>query len=122
MAGTPDAYFSRLPFAAILRALKQGNIPASLSLSAGAYVCNTVMYVTLHALRRRPDAPAGFIHLPYEAAQAVSHRAAPSMSLDLMTAGVEIALKVIAQKLPDAIGKATVPRRSSSRVSGAKAI
>jgi pyroglutamyl-peptidase len=98
VAGGPDAYFSRLPLAAILRALKRGNIPAALSLSAGAYVCNTVMYVGLHVLRRRRNVPAGFIHLPYEAAQAVRHRAAASMSLDLMTAGVEQALRVIARQ------------------------
>jgi pyroglutamyl-peptidase len=98
VAGGPDAYFSRLPLAAILRALKRGNIPVALSLSAGAYVCNTVMYVGLHMLRRRRNAPAGFIHLPYEAAQAVRHRAAASMSLDLMTAGVELALRVVARQ------------------------
>ena len=72
---------------------------AGVALSAGVFVCNTVMYATLHALRARPDVPAGFIHLPYTAAQAAHHRAAASMSVDLMTAGVEIALGVIAAKM-----------------------
>jgi pyroglutamyl-peptidase len=93
----PDAYFARLPISPILRAIARAGIPATLSLSAGVYVCNTVMYSTLHALRSSPDVPAGFIHLPYTAAQAAHHRATASMSVDLMTAGVEIALGVIAR-------------------------
>jgi pyroglutamyl-peptidase len=93
--GGPDAYFSRLPLAAIVRALKRRNIPVGLSLSAGVYVCNTVMYAGLHALRRRREVPAGFIHLPYEAAQAARHRAVASMSLNLMTTGIATALAVI---------------------------
>jgi pyroglutamyl-peptidase len=95
----PDAYFSRLPLAAVVRALKRRNIPVGLSLSAGVYVCNTAMYAGLHALRRRREVPAGFIHLPYEAAQAARHRAVPSMSLDLMTTGIGTALAVIERQL-----------------------
>jgi pyroglutamyl-peptidase len=98
IAGGPDAYFTRLPLAAILRKLKRHDIPAALSLSAGVYVCNTVMYSALHTLRRR-QTPAGFIHLPYEAAQAAHHRAVASMSLATMTAGVEIALETTARAL-----------------------
>ena len=93
----PDAYFARLPIAPMLRAIDRAGIPAAMSLSAGVYVCNTVMYATLHALRQRPRVPAGFIHLPYTAAQAAHHRGAPSMSVDLMTAGIESALGVIAR-------------------------
>lgn len=96
VARGPDAYFARLPLAAILRALKRHRIPAAISLSAGVYVCNTVMYSALHALRRRQN-PVGFIHLPYETAQAANHRAVASMSLATMTAGVEIALAIIAR-------------------------
>jgi pyroglutamyl-peptidase len=96
--GGPDAYFTRLPLAAILRTLKRHDIPTALSLSAGVYVCNTVMYSALHTLRRRRT-PVGFIHLPYDAAQAARHRAVPSMSLATMTAGVEIALATIARIL-----------------------
>jgi pyroglutamyl-peptidase len=97
--GGPDAYFSRLPLAAILKALKARGIPAELSLSAGVYVCNTAMYAALHALRGRRGIPAGFIHLPYEAGQAARHRSVASMSLDLMASGAEVALRVIARGL-----------------------
>src|SRR5712692_10354121 len=99
IAGGPDAYFTRLPLARILRMLKRHNIPAGLSLSAGVYVCNTVMYSALHALRRRRRTPAGFIHLPYDAAQAAHRRAVASMTLETMTAGVEMTLETIASGL-----------------------
>ncbi len=74
-------------------------IPAALSLSAGAYVCNSVMYATLFALRARPRIPAGFIHLPYAASQAAHHRQTPSMSPDLMTSAVTTAIETIARVL-----------------------
>ena len=99
VAGAPDAYFARIPIDAIALALRRHGIPAEQSLSAGLYVCNTVMYTALHTLRRRPRVPSGFIHLPYTAAQAASHRAAASMTIELMAAGVETALGVIARKL-----------------------
>lgn len=99
VSGAPDAYFSRLPIAPIIRALKHRGIPAGLSLSAGVYVCNAVMYAGLHALRRRRRAPAGFIHLPYAAGQAVRHRAAASMSSEMMSDGIALALEVIARRL-----------------------
>src|SRR5437660_1535619 len=88
IADGPDAYFTRLPLAPILRTLRRHDIPATISLSAGVFVCNAVMYSMLHALRRRRT-PAGFVHLPYEAGQAVHHHAAASMSLTTMVAGVE---------------------------------
>ncbi|HKV56081.1 MAG TPA: pyroglutamyl-peptidase I [Candidatus Binataceae bacterium] len=99
VAGGPDAYFTRLPLAPILRALKRHEIPAAMSLSAGVYVCNTAMYSALHALRRRRRVRAGFIHLPYTAGQAARHRAVASMSIETMTAGIEIALDVVARGL-----------------------
>ncbi|MGH8338061.1 MAG: hypothetical protein ACRETL_14835, partial [Gammaproteobacteria bacterium] len=73
--------------------------PAAMSLSAGAYVCNTVMYMTLHQLRRRPDVLAGFIHLPFATGQATRQASRPSMTLELMTGGVETALIEIARRL-----------------------
>jgi pyroglutamyl-peptidase len=97
VGGGPDALFARLPLRAILRALERRAIPAALSLSAGAYVCNAVMYATLHTLRARPEVAAGFIHLPYTARQAVRHRQAPSMNVEMMTAAVEAAAAAIAR-------------------------
>lgn len=97
--GGPDAYFTRLPIRAILRLLERRAIPATLSLSAGAYVCNSVMYAALHTLRARREVPAGFIHLPYTARQAIRHRHAPSMTLEMMAAAVEATAAAIAREL-----------------------
>ena len=99
IAGGPNAYFARLPLERVLLALKREGIPAALSLSAGAFVCNAVMYAGLHALRRRLSIPAGFVHLPYEASQAARHRNAPSMSLGLMERAVELSICAIAREL-----------------------
>ncbi len=107
IAGAPDAYFTRLPVAAIIRALQRQEIPVERSLSAGIFICNAAMYTALHTTRRRPDAPVGFIHLPYTTGQAANHRAAPSMTVEMMAAGVEIAIGVIARTLAR-------PRRSAT--------
>jgi pyroglutamyl-peptidase len=90
--GGPDAYFSRLPLHAIIRALDRKEIPASVSLTAGAYACNALMYAALHYLRRKPSIPVGFIHLPYDARQAGRHRSLPTMALTLMHTAVRIAI------------------------------
>jgi len=108
----PDAYFTRLPLKPIIEALRQREVPAATSLSAGVYVCNTVMYAVLHALRRRPRVPAGFIHLPYANGQA-TRRAAASMSLDLMVIGIETALEVIARS--DGLSAGTQAREKRIR-------
>jgi len=90
-AGAPDAYFARLPLRNIMRALDRQRIPVTLSLSAGSFLCNAVMYTALHVLRHKPSVPCGFIHLPYDTLQAAHHRDAPSLPLDLMVTAVRIA-------------------------------
>jgi len=90
--GGPDAYFSRLPLRAIIRELDRKEIPASVSLTAGAYACNALMYAALHYLRRKPGIPVGFVHLPYEARQAGRHRSLPSMPLPMMENAVRIVI------------------------------
>lgn len=82
--GAPAAYWSGLPIKAIVAALKRRGIPASVSQTAGTYVCNHVFYGLMHLLRRRkPRIRGGFIHVP-----------APSRRLPLarMTLGIEIAI------------------------------
>jgi pyroglutamyl-peptidase len=97
--GGPDAYFSRLPLRAIIRELDRKQIPSSVSLSAGAYACNALMYAALHSLRRKPGVPVGFIHLPYAARQAGRHRSLPSMALATMENAVRIAIAETARSI-----------------------
>jgi len=55
-----------LPLRAIEKALLADGIPIRLSTSAGAYLCNAILYLLLDALERRHwRVPCGFIHLPY---------------------------------------------------------
>jgi pyroglutamyl-peptidase len=63
LPGGPPALFATLPLRAMLAALRNAGLPAALSLSAGSYVCNQLMYRLLHALQGR-GVPAGFVHLP----------------------------------------------------------
>jgi pyroglutamyl-peptidase len=95
--GGPDGYFSRLPLRAIIGELDRKDIPASVSLTAGAYACNALMYAALHYLWRTPCLPVGFIHLPYEARQARRHRNLPSMALATMENAVRIAIAATAR-------------------------
>jgi pyroglutamyl-peptidase len=96
--GGPAGYFSRLPMGPILTAMEKRKVPASISLSAGAYACNAAMYAALHALRDRPLLPAGFIHLPFEAAQAARDPMVASMPLELMEQGIRAAIVEIARE------------------------
>ena len=98
IANGPDAYFSRLPIAAILRALAKRKVPASVSLSAGAYACNAAMYAALHAMRRRPNLPVGFIHLPFEATQSSRDPSVPSMPIAMMQDAIRATISVIARE------------------------
>jgi len=90
----PAAYFSTAPVRAVVDAIRAAGIPANLSLSAGAYLCNMVYYVALHvcATRRLPTRCL-FIHLPSLPAQSSADpRPGPTMALETMCAGVHAAL------------------------------
>ncbi|HUA32406.1 MAG TPA: hypothetical protein VMA09_02280 [Candidatus Binataceae bacterium] len=97
--GGPDAYFARIALKAILHELDREKIPSAISLSAGAYACNALMYTALHLMRRRPRVPVGFIHLPYEERQALRHRAVASMPLETMQRAARVAIDTIARSL-----------------------
>lgn len=86
------AYFSTLPLRTMLAALKDVGIPAELSLSAGAFLCNQVFYTLMHTIRTRGQLiPAGFIHLPALPEQAAeSKKPIPSMSMDIIHRAAEI--------------------------------
>jgi len=58
-----NAYFSTLPLKRIQKSLIDEGFKSEISLSAGSFVCNLVMYRLLHYLNEKP-VPAGFIHLP----------------------------------------------------------
>lgn len=95
--GGPAAYFSTLPVKAMVAAIRDCGIPASLSNSAGVYVCNHLMYGVLHAAATRfPGVRAGFIHVPYIPEQAARKGGnVPSMSLETIAKALEAALRAV---------------------------
>ncbi|WP_411842404.1 pyroglutamyl-peptidase I [Salinicoccus sp. HZC-1] len=64
-AAGPDGLFSTLPIKDLEAALKEREIPARISNSAGTYLCNNVMYSALSYIQTNQlDIRAGFIHVP----------------------------------------------------------
>jgi pyroglutamyl-peptidase len=95
----PAAYFATLPLPEILAALVAEGVPAYISNTAGTFLCNQVLYTTLHDIAMREHtARAGFIHLPLLPAMvAASGLDQPSMDLPLMVRGVETTLRIVAE-------------------------
>jgi pyroglutamyl-peptidase len=97
----PAAYFSTLPIKRIVSALREAGIPATVSNTAGTYVCNHLFYGLMHLLHTRwPRVRGGFIHIPYLPQQVVD-RPEPSMALETIVEGLEIAIRVSAQSDSD---------------------
>ncbi|QGU09966.1 pyroglutamyl-peptidase I [Leclercia sp. J807] len=107
--GGPAAWFSTLPIKAIVAALRESGIPASVSQTAGTFVCNHVMYGVLHKLADRPEVKGGFIHIPYLPEQAAAHPGAPSMATQTVKQALEIAITVALRQEADikVVGGAT---------------
>ncbi|PST89585.1 pyroglutamyl-peptidase I [Photobacterium sp. NCIMB 13483] len=89
----PNAYFSTLPIKAITQALQQQGIPCQVSNTAGTFVCNHLFYGVQHYLRYT-QIGHGFIHIPLLPQQA-TFGDQPSMSLDLIVAGLKIAAQAV---------------------------
>ena len=60
----PAAYFATVPVMAMEEAIRAAGLPATVSNSAGAFVCNDVLYTLLHRYAGT-DVKVGFIHVPY---------------------------------------------------------
>ena len=63
--GGPNALFSTLPARKMAAAIAETGLPAEVSYSAGAYVCNDLFYGLLHCFQGT-GVRCGFIHVPAE--------------------------------------------------------
>jgi pyroglutamyl-peptidase len=90
--GGPDGLFATLPVKAMVAAMRTAGVPASLSYSAGTFVCNSTFYALMHALSGS-QTRGGFIHVPATPAETVNGDC-PTMSLDHIVAALEAALSV----------------------------
>ncbi|MCR2044509.1 pyroglutamyl-peptidase I [Anaerosalibacter massiliensis] len=88
------AYFSNLPIKAMVKNIRRGNIPASISNSAGTFVCNHIMYGLLYLIDKKyPDIRGGFIHVPFLPQQVVDKNNTPSMNLKDITKALTLAIE-----------------------------
>ncbi|MFN7196492.1 MAG: pyroglutamyl-peptidase I [Hylemonella sp.] len=95
VAGGPAAWFSTLPIKAMVAALKAAGHPASVSQTAGTFVCNHVFYGLQHRLAGS-GVRSGFMHLPLlpEQAARAPGVSPPSLPLAQQVDAVARALQV----------------------------
>ena len=96
------AYFSNLPIKAMVKEMNDNGIPASVSNTAGTFVCNHVMYGILYLIDKKyHNIRGGFIHVPYIPAQVTTKPNMPSMSIDDISKGLELSIKAVIENSSD---------------------
>ena len=94
VVGGPVAYESTLPIKEIVKAINDAGIPAAVSLSAGAFLCNHVFYVAQDHFKGT-KVRSGFVHVPLMDEQAGEFPGLPTMPLDQMVKAVRTMLEVL---------------------------
>ncbi len=101
-ADGPAAYFVTLPIKAMVQRIQGKKIPASVSNTAGTFVCNHVTYGVCHLTATKyPGKRSGFIHIPYLPEQAVDKKSMPSMSREMLLEGITAAIEAIVDTKED---------------------
>lgn len=100
--GAP-AYFSTLPIKAMVAKIREAGVPASVSNTAGTFVCNHLMYGVLYTLAKKyPGVRGGFMHVPFVTSQVVKRPApAPSLAVEQIVKGIEAAIAAIGENTED---------------------
>lgn len=107
--GGPAAYFAALPVKACVAAVREAGVPASVSNTAGTFVCNHVFYDLMHLIAtERPALRGGFVHVPYAPGQ-VAGRSLPSLAVSAVAEGLRVIAATAARTNTDikAVGGAT---------------
>ena len=105
----PVAYWSTLPIKRMVESMKERNVPASVSHTAGTFVCNHVFFGLMDYINRTSSSiRGGFIHIPFIPEQTI-HKEAPSLSLETIVEGIKITAVIAAKYETDihTIGGAT---------------
>ena len=100
--GAP-AYFATLPIKAMVAKIREAGLPASVSNTAGTFVCNHLMYGVLYTLAKHyPGVKGGFVHVPFVPSQTVNRPTpAPSMCQQDIARGIEAAITAISENERD---------------------
>ena len=99
----PEAYFTMLPVFRMVEKMKENGIPASVSYTAGTYVCNDVMYSVLHYCHTEfKGVKGGFMHVPFATEQTVNQPAGtPGMNLKDIAKAIELSVEAILESDTD---------------------
>jgi pyroglutamyl-peptidase len=93
----PDGLFSTLPNRLIEKNLKELHIPASISNSAGTFICNNTLYAVLNYIRKNNLAiKAGFIHFPASTEMSARNPSLPSLPQEVMTQALKVIVETCA--------------------------
>ena len=84
----PCAYFATVPARKMAEAIAVAGVAAQVSYSAGAYVCNDLLYTLLHRYQNT-QTKVGFVHIPYSAEQGKE----PAMDMADMLKGLTVAIE-----------------------------
>lgn len=97
----PDGIFTDLPLSDIVEVINDIGVPASVSYSAGTFVCNDLYYTLLERFRGT-GVSVGFIHLPLTPEQAAGRPdpEPPSLTVEQMVDAVEAAILFLAVITP----------------------
>lgn len=91
-----SAYFSTLPIKAMVEKMTASGFPASVSNTAGTFVCNHIMYQVLYyASKSHSSLKAGFIHVPFLPEQVKEKNQYPSMKLEEMVEALTICVETV---------------------------
>ena len=97
-----NSYFVKLPVKAMVQNVQKNNIPASVSYTAGTFVCNHVLYGVMYLIEKKyKGKKSGFIHIPFLPQQVVDKRNMPSMELDTIVKGLTAAIEAIVKNNED---------------------
>jgi pyroglutamyl-peptidase len=94
VVGAPVAYESTLPIKEFVKAINDAGVPAAVSLSAGAFLCNHIFYVAQDHFKGT-KVRSGFVHVPLMDEQAAEFPGLPTMPLVQMVKAVRIMLEVL---------------------------
>ena len=98
----PAAYFATVPIKAMVQRIQDREIPASVSNTAGTFVCNHVLYGVCHMIAvKYPGKRSGFIHIPFLPRQVVDKKNMPSMSQEMMVEAISAAIEAIVETKED---------------------
>lgn len=89
-----NAYFATLPIKAMVEEARKAGVPASVSNTAGTFVCNHIMYSLLYYISKNNlNIRGGFIHVPYIAQQVIGKKNMPFMEVTTITKGLEASIR-----------------------------